>query len=418
VSFSNYDNGTYNYIYDVENRLVGSSQAGTPVLYYDPLGRLYRSDVTGGGGTVSTRYQYDGADLVAEYAGEVLAARYIHGAGAGDDPLVAYIGAGTEQSDLRHLYADRLGSIILTSTRDGATQQISAYDEYGVRDAGNEGAGAGGAGRFAYTGQIWLPELKMYHYKARMYSPSLGRFMQTDPVGYGDGMNMYAYVGNDPVNGVDPTGLAWVWNCTYVGEGPGNCGWGHDGVNAGGFGFGGGAAPSVIPPAPYTCEVAAIFQMYQAGCSSPQEFPPVPVPAEGGHDYSVYGTICSKPLNAAEMTDILSRFSLPGHPGEIASNGDYTVYQWGIPGGRVRVRFGGDGLSVRNTTLNPHVFAGQIDRHIYSDRFGTFITTRGTGTAEFLGGARDWANEKLGPGIFEDLNEDAAAYAKKKYSGC
>jgi len=47
----------------------------------------------------------------------------------------------------------------------------------------------------------------IYDYRNRVYSPDLGRFLQTDPIRFdaGDG-NIYRYVGNDPVNWVDPTG--------------------------------------------------------------------------------------------------------------------------------------------------------------------------------------------------------------------
>jgi RHS repeat-associated protein len=192
------DAGT-TFTYDMENHLVavGGTVAGQGMnasLVYDVMGRLSQTTING----ATTHFHYDGTALVGEYQGGVLTRRYVHGDQI-DEPLLQYSTAVVNSSTRRFLHADHLGSLIAHSNGTGAAVQTNSYDAYGVPAVTNDG-------RFGYTGQTWLKELGLNYYKARIYSPKLGRFLQTDPIFYKSDFNLYAYVYNDSVNRMDPTG--------------------------------------------------------------------------------------------------------------------------------------------------------------------------------------------------------------------
>ncbi len=168
-------------------------------LYYDGTGNRLKATRVG----VTTYYIYDAAGrLLAEAdSSKNITRYYIYGAG-----LLAMVTAATPNQVFCYHF-NPTGSTIAITNQNGVMVNKYAYDPFGNILGKEESIPQ----PFKFIGQFGVMyeyDLGFYYMKARYYSPSLGRFISEDPIGFAGGdVNLCAYVGNNPINQIDPFGL-------------------------------------------------------------------------------------------------------------------------------------------------------------------------------------------------------------------
>ena len=199
----------FRYEYDFKNRLVRVRELATTALVaeysYDGFNRRVGKIEPSG----TTHYVYDGDICIEERddSGSVTR-QYVWGTSIGE----LYQMSSTDGVFWAH--ENSIGSICALSDASGALVERYRYDAYGVGRIQVVAGQSASGNEYRYQGSRLDPETGHYHMINRSYSPALGRFLQRDPIGvWTDFINLgngYSFVGNNPVNRVDPFGLQGV----------------------------------------------------------------------------------------------------------------------------------------------------------------------------------------------------------------
>ena len=127
-----------------------------------------------------------------------------------------YFANGFETGGKDYYYTkDHLGSIREVVASDGTT--VEAVYDYSPWGEVSKIAGTGAESDFLYTGHFYHDESDLHLTLFRAYNPELGMWLSRDPIAENGGINLYAYVGNDPILRYDPLGLKWYHDAAIGG---------------------------------------------------------------------------------------------------------------------------------------------------------------------------------------------------------